>query len=272
MPGAFPSFGDSENSEIKNGVNDPSNKTSSKTLAPAPIEKKQRFPPVLTLPQQKKRKREGYGFSYSDTIWQDSDEYPDTDDGELDGDTDVEPDDSASSTPGTKHEADPNQKTDSSNVTNSSAERSFNDVVVVRPLGSFHVAKPQRKFPCTAATREDTIRSRVRAKRLIKRYPQSPEIQANMLSRVERMVRAAVKEGEESGTGRDSLTYKCSERLWTFLGRSKVERLATGEGIKLVEHEGEWANWLLESSRTGVLHVIVPGCTCRPDWGEEEET
>jgi hypothetical protein len=33
-----------------------------------------------------------------------------------------------------------------------------------------------------------------------------------------------------------------------------------------VEHEVEWAEWLVRAVGWGVLHVRGRGCRCRPDW------
>jgi hypothetical protein len=58
----------------------------------------------------------------------------------------------------------------------------------------------------------------------------------------------------------------CVRRLRDWLVRSREERIETGEWKGVVEHEIEWAEWLVEAAGRGVLHVRRKGCRCRPDW------
>lgn len=193
------------------------------------------------------KKREGYGFSYSEPLWYDSDEYPDT---ECDWDSKTEE-------PTTPFEAlfDP--------------DSSFDDIVVMRDVGSFHIAKPQRTLQCTKATREDTVRLKQRAKMLF-RWDESGDVYSSLVGRLERMV---YNDLEKRISGRESSIpsiVQCAIRLRDFLQRNQEERVETGESRRAVEHEIEWATWLVEASRTGVMHLKTRGCTCRPDWEEED--
>jgi hypothetical protein len=199
-------------------------------------------PSVFSLPG---KKREGYGFSYSESLWNDSDEYPDTECG-----WDSNDDDQTSPLPALSNQ-----------------DNSFDDIVVVRDVGSFHIARPQRTLQCTIATREDAIRFKEKAKGLNK-WTESPEVYSALVGRLERMVYADMKRKRHN---RDSIpsVRQCARKLWAHLQRHLKERVETGESRRAVEHELEWAAWLLDASRTGVIHIKTKGCTCRPDWEED---
>jgi hypothetical protein len=206
---------------------------------PQPLTAVQPVRPTLTLP---KKKREGYGFSFSDSMFYDSDEYPDT---ECDWDSDTARD------PGSSDDMEPPTKLAALQ------DSSFSDVVVVRDVGSFHVAKPQRRLPCTVATREDAVAIKYAARALLV-YAESSDIYGGLIERLERMVQ------REGGAGAEA----CAIRLRDFLVRTQEERVETGESGRFVEHEVEWAEWLVRASGSGVMHVKGVGCRCRPDWEE----
>jgi hypothetical protein len=202
------------------------------------------------IPELSKPKREGYGFSFSESAFYDSDEYPDT---ECDFESPTDPDDNAAPTPPSFPVSD----------------CSFDDLVVVRDVGSFHLARPQRRLPCTTATREDTVRLKLAAKNLLK-YTESQDIYAGLVTRLERMVRTSFQDsGSDSSTSSATAAY-CVVKLLNFLLKVKMDRIETGEVQMFVEHEIEWAKWLVEASQAGVMHLRGVGCQCRPDWEEEE--
>jgi hypothetical protein len=203
--------------------------------------------PELSKP---KKQREGYGFSFSDSMFYDSDDYPDT---ECDWDSDTERD------PGPRDESPSNPY---QTATTTQQASSFTDVVVVRDIGSFHIAKPQKRLPCTVATREDTIAVKYAAKALLK-YEESAGMYSSLMDRLERMVFVSLQ--KEDGLG----AAGCASKLCGFLVRMKEERVEMGEDVRFVEHEVEWAMWLAEASRTGVMHLKGVGCECRPDWEED---
>jgi hypothetical protein len=93
------------------------------------------------------------------------------------------------------------------------------------------------------------------------KYAESPDIQAQLTSRIERMVYAAQQQSSNA-----PLILRCALRLRDFLKSVREMRVETGEHRTMVEHEEEWAEWLVEASRTGVMHVRGEGCRCRPDW------
>ena len=204
-------------------------------------------PSVFSHPIHTK-KREGYGFSYSEPLWYDSDEYPDT---ECDWD------------PHTEEQTTPLEAL-------FDQDSSFDDIVVMRDVGSFHVAKPQRTLQCTKATREDTVRLKQRAKMLF-RWDESGDVYSSLVGRLERMVYNDLEKKIGDRPSSIPSAVQCASRLRDFLQRNKEERVETGESRRAVEHEIEWATWLVEASRTGVMHLKTRGCTCRPDWEEEEE-
>jgi hypothetical protein len=221
-------------------------RTRSTTTANAPV-----LPVVPDLTKPKKQ-REGYGFSYSESMFYDSDEYPDT---ECDWDSGTERD------PGSGDESAP---TSNKTSTVSEQDSSFADVVVVRDVGSFHIAKPQRRLPCTTATREDTIRLKHAARSLFM-YEESADIYGELVSRLERMVYSSLQKSH----GAKASPASCALKLCNFLLRTKEERVETGEDRRFVEHELEWARWLVDASRSGVMHLKGLGCECRPDWEED---
>lgn len=194
------------------------------------------------------KKREGYGFSYTEPLWYDSDEYPDTE-------CDWNPDDEEQVT-SFQH-----------GIALIDQDGSFDDLVVMRDIGSFHIAKPQRVLSCTKATREDTVRLKQRAKMLFK-WDESGDVYAGLVGRLERMVYNDFEKKITGGETSIPSVVQCASSLMGFLERIKEERVETGESRRAVEHEIEWATWLVEASRTGVMHLKTKGCSCRPDWEE----
>ncbi|CAN9433974.1 unnamed protein product [Alternaria alternata] len=251
--------------------------------------------PVLTKPSQKKKK-EGYGFSYSETFMYDSDDYPDT---ECEWDPDAEEQEQGQETePNTpttptsfgntsylnwdsgeevsrideaQHHVQYSQPTQqptprqsfSSSTTNAP---SFDELVVLRDVDSFHLNRPARSLPCTHATREDALYLKHSAQALLSRYKESRDIQLALLTRLERMLYA---EQEKPGATEESVASAlgpAAQRLERWLKESREERIETGEWRGVVEHEVEWGEWLVRAVGWGVLHVRRRGCRCRPDW------
>lgn len=242
-------------------------------------------PPLLTKPGKKK---EGYGFSYSETFLYDSDDYPDTE-CEWDPEAEEQETETEPSTPtsvshnayltwddGTRdsrrtgqpqqtQQPTPRQSFSSSTLT----APSFDDLVVLRDVGSFNLTRPSRHqytLPCTHATPSDALLLRQRASNLLSRYTESASIQLGLLTRLERML---YLEQSKLGATEDAVAASLAsstERLRDWLVRSKEERVRTGEWKGVVEHEIEWAEWLVQATGRGVLHVRRKGCRCRPDW------
>jgi hypothetical protein len=218
--------------------------------------------PELSNP---KKQREGYGFSFSDSLFRDDDEYPDTDcEGELGREA---------RSLNVKQKAALARKSRTATSDrpatpgHDSSYSSFSEVVVMREIGSFDVAKPPRRLACTTATREDTIRLKQATKSLLK-YNESGEIYADLIGRLERMVRAALQGPASDFPTTAPTTNSCAIKLRDHLLITAYGRIVTGEDQIIVEHEAQWANWMVEASRTGVMHLKGPGCRCRSDWDE----
>ncbi|KAH9872640.1 hypothetical protein J1614_005033 [Plenodomus biglobosus] len=141
----------------------------------------------------------------------------------------------------------------------------FNDLVVIRDVGSFHVTKPQKVLPCTVATREDTIRLKAKAKLLFDKYAESADVQTALLFRLERMVLAAQEQVKKSKEDMPTL-LSCALKIRDFLVRTEHDRVETGELRRVVVHEIDWAKWLVEACSTGVMHMRTGECKCRPEW------
>lgn len=203
----------------------------------------------------------------------DSDDYPDT---ECEWDPDET---SSNANPGSPMNANSYLNWDgtaeqvsrpaSRDSTSTIEDQSFNELVVLRDVGSFHLARPQRILPCTPATREDTMRLKLQAKALVSKYEESADIQAQLLTRLERMMYAEQQQQRAIVSSDSNAMARCAEKLRDFLLKVKEERVETGEHRTIVEHEIEWVTWLVQASKTGVMHVRTEGCTCRPDWDPE---
>jgi hypothetical protein len=74
------------------------------------------------------------------------------------------------------------------------------------------------------------------------------------------------------GTGVDAppvpSVLGCAQKLRGILEKFQHERAETGECKDFIKHELQWAEWFVEASRVGVLHLKVSGCRCRPEWEE----
>ncbi|KAI8940863.1 hypothetical protein NX059_002124 [Plenodomus lindquistii] len=234
-------------------------------------------------------KREGYGFSYTDPSFQSFDSTADEDeDAEI-----VTPRAQVAGSqqrPGGQHRSafevslqkspPQSQRTVNNPETGQQVNWSFSstastiaddddDMVVMRDVGSFHIAKPQRALPCTVATREDTIRLKARAKVLLDKNAKSSDIQAGLLWRLERMVRAAREQNANFGGDVPTLLSQAM-KIQRFLLRTQQERIETGELRSIVEHESEWVKWVVEACRTQVMHMKTGDCTCPPSWEDDQ--
>ena len=240
-----------------------------KKASPVQVVRSQPSIPQIPRLSKPKPKREGYGFSYSETFMYDSDDYPDTEcEWELEKESTGGCERSAPHNPylnwnGTSQADRPDSRDSATTI----EDQSFNDLVVLRDVGSFHLARPQRALSCTRATREDTVRLKRQAKTLINKFEESSEVQAELLTRIERMLYA---EQQKTGTltAANSMLH-CALKLRDFLLKTKEDRIETGEHRTSVEHEIDWIKWLVEASRTGVMHMRTEGCRCRPDWDAE---
>ncbi|KAF2854444.1 hypothetical protein T440DRAFT_417478 [Plenodomus tracheiphilus IPT5] len=235
------------------------------------------------------RKREGVGFSYSDSLFQSFQSFVNAEEESLHQVVDQSTQSPPRSAPATKHQNPfeviglksslPQRKSMNeesrhtqlsfSSTASTALNGSFDDMVVMREIGSFYIDRPQRILPCTVATREDTIRLRADAKFLFDKYAESADVQAALLIRLERMVLTAQDEVARKDVEPPTLVSHAL-KLHDYLLRTQRDRIETGELRRAIEHEIKWAEWLAEASRTGVMHKRTGDCKCRPDWEENK--
>ncbi|KAF2868339.1 hypothetical protein BDV95DRAFT_609825 [Massariosphaeria phaeospora] len=129
---------------------------------------------------------------------------------------------------------------------------------------------PQPRYlPCTLASAEDTQRMKESAKALFK-YPWSGNVAIYLLGRIERMVWTEVERLQaEINWKWASNVNDCAMRLRDHLVETEKSRVDMGELELRVGHETEWARWMSEAARTGVMHVKVKDCKCGPYWAAE---
>lgn len=159
-------------------------------------------------------------------------------------------------------------------------EATTDDITVLRPHTGFKLLQPAEKLPCTTATIADAILSKSRAEEL-RAWEESELCYYQLGNRVERMTytelekfyaerKALRKEGkhdEASKLPKPNIHESCI-KLRKWLEKSKDDRVQCGECPLFVEHELEWAQWLIDSAKSGVLHLRVKGCKCLPEWHE----
>lgn len=114
------------------------------------------------------------------------------------------------------------------------------------------------------ATLDDSIRVKCMAFKLL-RYTESNEIIGNLIHRLERMAdMESVFAIKNDVPGRHA-SYHAGQ-LRSFLYKTRVGRVRTGENTHYIAHELEWADWLLEATQTEVVHFPGPGCSCSSHW------
>ncbi|KAF2446447.1 hypothetical protein P171DRAFT_430600 [Karstenula rhodostoma CBS 690.94] len=155
---------------------------------------------------------------------------------------------------------------------------SFDDVLVCRQQGDFSFTSPSTKHCSAAANMNDIIEAEYYAEKLLRERPGSENICETMCSRLERMVNAKI-----AGAKREAKAKKqkvvipkpvdAAVQLQKYLLDQKEMRLQMGEVKEIVELELRWTNWLVDVTKSGVMHLKVPGCACRPEmmvWDDEE--
>jgi hypothetical protein len=119
-------------------------------------------------------------------------------------------------------------------------------------------------LPCTRATEADAQRVQRNSKQLDKFY-QSKKTQSNLTNRLQYMVDAELNAAEQEKR-RAASVVELAGRLQDFLQRISDERVATGESARWVNHELEWAEWVVDAAKSGVLHLKTRECKCRDHW------
>jgi hypothetical protein len=117
---------------------------------------------------------------------------------------------------------------------------------------------------CTKATSADSRRLKAAAKALL-RYDESEDMCGALMMRLQRMIArdeelAVAEHREELGVPR------LAKRMRNWLVQTQGARIENGELESFVKHEVEWAVWMLEAAKTGVMHVKVKGCRCKSEW------
>ena len=132
-------------------------------------------------------------------------------------------------------------------------------------LISYLKGLPRPKFlPCTKATKADSRRMKLAAMNLCK-YDESEAIYEALMNRLQRMIDS---EGQlaEMEQRYPIEVPELARRLRDFLSDTSQGRIRTGEGHRYVNHELEWAEWVFEAARTGVMHIKTAACNCRAEW------
>lgn len=73
----------------------------------------------------------------------------------------------------------------------------------------------------------------------------------------------------EVGAARELVTT-CTVKLRNWLRDKVDERVELGECRPWLLHEVEWASWFADAAASGVLHVKVGECECRPSWEDDK--
>jgi hypothetical protein len=147
---------------------------------------------------------------------------------------------------------------------------SFDDVLVCRQNGDSSFTSPSTK-PCSAAANMmDITTAEYCAEKLLKERPDSDIICETICSRLERMVNARIASAKKEAKTKNQKVVvpkpvEAAVKLRAYLLEQKEKRLEMGEVNEIVELEIRWADWLVDVTQTGVMHLKVHGCTCRPE-------
>ncbi|KAJ4354084.1 uncharacterized protein N0V89_005817 [Didymosphaeria variabile] len=147
---------------------------------------------------------------------------------------------------------------------------SFDDVLVCRANGDSSFTSPSTK-PCSAAANiKDIYEAEYFAGKLLKLRPDSAGICDTMMSRLERMVNAKIATAKQvAKASRKKVVapkpVDAAIQLRKYLLEQKETRLEMGEVKGTVNLEIGWADWLVKVTQSGVVHLKLPGCTCRPE-------
>ncbi|KAF2253870.1 hypothetical protein BU26DRAFT_516142 [Trematosphaeria pertusa] len=197
------------------------------------------FTAVQPYPQP----RQGYGFFYSDSS--------DSDDSEDEETTEA-----------IVHPGEPIINPDSS----------FNDKVVLRTDADWDFWKAGKRLPCTHATADDSMKLKVRAKKLLE-WAEAEDVFFQMSNRLERMLSTELDKthGRLTDGMQPPSLYDMALKLRAFMRKVSDERIEMGECDNFVNHELKWAEWFVDATKAGVMHIKVKGCKCRPSWPEKED-
>lgn len=122
----------------------------------------------------------------------------------------------------------------------------------------------------------DITKAQHYATELLKEHPISESICESILSRLERMLSSRVTHAKHEAKAKRMRVavpkpVNAAMQLRKYLLEQTEMRLETGEIREIVELEIQWVDWLVEVTASGVMHLKVPGCTCRPELMAEGE-
>jgi hypothetical protein len=131
-------------------------------------------------------------------------------------------------------------------------------------LDTRSISRNRNLRKCTQATIIDIQRLKRKAISLV-RYEESEDIYGDLTERLQRMYRREEKLAAQEDR-LEALLRKLARWLHDWLEKIEEGRIITGENARFVKHELEWAGWIEEASRKGVLHVKGKGCLCEREW------
>lgn len=131
-------------------------------------------------------------------------------------------------------------------------------------LDTISIGRSRNRRKCTQATIIDIQRLKRKAISLV-RYEESEDVYAELTERLQRMYRREEKLAAQEGRA-EALLRKLARWLHDWLEKIEEGRVITGENSRFLRHELEWAEWIEEATRKGVLHIKVKGCLCEREW------
>ncbi|KAK7180845.1 hypothetical protein PSPO01_13125 [Paraphaeosphaeria sporulosa] len=163
-----------------------------------------------------------------------------------------------------------------SNIINPNS--SFDDVLVCRQQGDTSFTSPSTKLCSAGANMNDITAAEYFAEKLLRQRSGADKICEHMCSRLERMINAKITLAKKEAKAKRQKAVApkpvdSAIQLRKYLLEQKEMRLEMGEDKTIVDLELRWAGWLVDVTKSGVIHLKVPGCTCRPElmaWDEEE--
>ncbi|KAF9733627.1 hypothetical protein PMIN01_07970 [Paraphaeosphaeria minitans] len=154
---------------------------------------------------------------------------------------------------------------------------SFVDVLVCRRQGDTSFTSPSTKLCSAGSNMNDITEAEYFAEKLLRERSGSDMICENICSRLERMINAKITLAKKEAKAKKQKAVApkpvdSAIQLRKYLLEQKEMRLEMGEDKVIVDLELRWTDWLVDVTKSGVMHLKVPGCTCRPElmaWDEE---
>ena len=155
---------------------------------------------------------------------------------------------------------------------------SFEDILVFRREHDTSFTSPSTK-PCSAgANMLDIAQTAYTAHALLSAHPDSPGIYSAAMNRLERAVEAKILAAAKQAKAekRDLVMPSVAELAVEIRDEVVAGSKGKGRGDEDGERESgklemKWAQWLVEATKSGVMHLKVEGCMCSPEPLREEE-